>query len=108
MISRWTRSHATLAAFTVLSTLVAALSVLAVLTGFGPGLMPNFMLNAACDVLGGLTILFLIEPIVRAAAGGMRAHPHLNHRKFCQRVARAQDTIRILDTSSRLIQEDAT
>ncbi|MEY9861108.1 hypothetical protein ABH935_006748 [Catenulispora sp. GAS73] len=108
MISRWTRSHATLAAFTVLSTLVAALSVLAVLTGFGPGLMPNFMLNAACDMLGGLTILFLIEPIVRAAAGGMRAHPHFNHRKFCQRVARAQDAIRILDTSSRLIQEDAT
>lgn len=108
MFLRWTRSHATLIGLAVLSTLVGVLSLLAAMTGFGPGLLPNFMLNAACDMLGGLTILFLIEPIVRAATAGVRTHPHLNHRKFCQRVAQAQEAVRIVDTSSQLILNDAT
>jgi hypothetical protein len=103
----WTVRRATLAGFAVLGGLVLVLSTLAALTGFGPDFMSNFLLNAACDMLGGLTVLFLIEPIVRSAAIGLRAHPHLNPRSLCRRVERAEEIVRILDTSSRLIGTDA-
>lgn len=103
----WTVRNATLTGFAVLGGLVLGLSALAALTGFGPEFVPNFLLNAACDMLGGLTVLFLVEPIVRSAGIGLHAHSHLDPHKLCRRVARAHEYIRILDTSSRLIGTDA-
>ena len=77
MISWWGK-RPKLLAFVVLSGLVSVLAALAAMTGFGNGYLPNFLLNAACDMLGGLTVLFLIEPIIRSAAIGIRAHPFMS------------------------------
>ncbi|HTJ67543.1 MAG TPA: hypothetical protein VL551_08455 [Actinospica sp.] len=103
----WWGKRPKLLAFIVLSGLVAALAGLAAMTGFGNGYLPNFLLNAACDMLGGLTILFLVEPIIRSAAIGIRAHPFMSSTRFTARVAASRDVVRILDTASKMIRDDA-
>ena len=106
MISWWGK-RPKLLAFVVLSGLVAVLAGLAELTGFGNGYLPNFLLNAACDMLGGLTVLFLIEPIIRSAAIGVRAHPFMSATRFTAQVAASTGVVRILDTASKMVREDA-
>jgi hypothetical protein len=103
----WWGKRPKLLAFLVLSSLVGALAGLAAMTGFGNGYLPNFLLNAACDMLGGLTILFLVEPIIRSAAIGIRAHPFMSSTRFAARVAASRDVVRILDTASKMIRDDA-
>ncbi|HWG28530.1 hypothetical protein [Actinospica sp.] len=103
----WWGKRPKLLAFIVLGGLVAVLAGLAALAGFGNGYVPNFLLNAACDMLGGLTILFLVDPIIRSAAIGIRAHPFMSSTRFTARVAASTDVVRILDTASRMIREDA-
>lgn len=102
----WWGKRPKLLAFIVLSGLVAVLAGLAAMTGFGNGYLPNFLLNAACDMLGGLTVLFLIEPIIRTAAIGIRAHPFMSSTRFTARVAASTDVVRILDTASKMIRDD--
>ena len=106
MISWWGQ-RPKLLAFVVLSGLVSVLAGLAALTGFGDGYLPNFLLNAACDMLGGLTVLFLIEPIIRSAAIGIRAHPFMSATRFTERVAASTSIVRILDTASKMVRDDA-
>lgn len=106
MISWWGK-RPKLLAFVVLSALVAVLALLAALTGFGDGYLPNFLLNASCDMLGGLTVLFLIEPIIRSAAIGVRAHPFMSAARFTSQVAASSGVVRILDTASKMVREDA-
>jgi hypothetical protein len=103
----WWGKRPKILAFAVLSGLVAALAALAAMTGFGKGYLPNFLLNAACDMLGGLTVLFLIEPIIRSAAIGIRAHPFMSATRFTQRVAASTSIVRILDTASKIVRDDA-
>lgn len=106
MISWWGK-RPKLLAFIVLSGLVGILAGLAAMTGFGNGYLPNFLLNAACDMLGGLTVLFLIEPIIRSAAIGIRAHPFISASRFTEQVAASTDIVRILDTASKMLRDDA-
>ena len=106
MISWWGKRPKVLA-FAVLSGLVLILAALAAMTGFGNNYLPNFLLNAACDMLGGLTVLFLIEPIIRSAAIGIRAHPFMSATRFTQRVADSTEIVRILDTASKIVRDDA-
>jgi hypothetical protein len=106
VISWWGKRPKVLA-FAVLSGLVLMLAGMAALTGFGNGYLPNFLLNAACDMLGGLTVLFLIEPIIRSAAIGIRAHPFMSATRFTQRVADSTEIVRILDTASKIVRDDA-
>ena len=103
----WWGKRPKLLAFIVLSGLVAMLAALAAMTGFGNGYLPNFLLNAACDMLGGLTVLFLIEPIIRSAAIGIRAHPFMSAARFTQRAAASTEIVRILDTASKMVRDDA-
>jgi hypothetical protein len=103
----WWGKRPKLLAFSVLSGLVLTLAALAAMTGFGNGYLPNFLLNAACDMLGGLTVLFLIEPIIRSAATGIRAHPFMSATRFTQRVADSTEIVRILDTASKIVRDDA-
>jgi len=103
----WWGQRPKLLAFIVLSGLVSALAALAAMTGFGSGYLPNFLLNAACDMLGGLTVLFLIEPIIRSAATGIRAHPFMSATRFTERVAASTSIVRILDTASKMVRDDA-
>lgn len=103
---RWNRSRTTLIALIVLSFLIVGFTAVASATGFHDGLVPAFSLNAACDLLGAAIFLFLIEPIVRSAVIGIRAHPHFNAPRFRQRVAAARHTVRILDTSSQVVLAD--
>jgi hypothetical protein len=103
----WWGKRPTLLGFIVLSSLVAFLALAAALAGFGDSYLPNFLLNAACDMLGGLTVLFLIEPIIRSAAIGIRAHRRMDAGRFCAVVGSARSIVRILDTSSQLIRTDA-
>jgi hypothetical protein len=103
----WWGKRPKLLAFSVLSGLVLMLAALAAMTGFGNGYLPNFLLNAACDMLGGLTVLFLIEPIIRSAAIGIRAHPFMSATRFTQRVADSTEIVRILDTASKIVRDDA-
>ena len=103
----WWGKRPQLLAFIMLSGLVVVMALLAALTGFGNSYLPNFLLNAACDMLGGLTVLFLIEPIIRRAAAGIRAHPSLNPSRFIAQVGACTEIVRILDTASKMVRDDA-
>jgi hypothetical protein len=102
----WWGKRPTLLAFIVLGSLVVIMALLAALTGFGHSYLPNFLLNAACDMLGALTVLFLIEPIIRRAATGISAHPSLSATRFAAQVAAATEIVRILDTASKMVRDD--
>lgn len=94
-------------AFLVLGSLILALGVAAWSTGFKNNFWPNFLLNSAGDLIGGMTVLFLIEPIVRqAAALQIRQHPRLDYGWFLRRVGEARSQVRILDTFSGLFGAD--
>jgi phosphatidylserine/phosphatidylglycerophosphate/cardiolipin synthase-like enzyme len=102
----WTRRPNVLA-FLVLGSLVVALGITSWQTGFRSGFWPNFLLNSAGDLIGGMIVLFLIEPIVRqAAALQIRQHPRLDYAWFLRRVGEARSQIRILDTFSNLFTAD--
>lgn len=104
----WWEKRPTFLAFFVLSALIVSMAIGAAMTGFGGAYVPNFLLNAACDMLGGLTVLFLIDPIIRRAATGIRAHRRMNTARFCYEVSDAREHVRILDTSSELIRRDSS
>lgn len=94
-------------AFLLLGSLVLSLAVASWSTGFHSGFWPNFLLNSAGDLIGGMIVLFLIEPIVRqAAAQQIRQHPRLDHAWFLRRVGEARSQIRILDTFTALFSHD--
>ncbi|HEV2346035.1 MAG TPA: hypothetical protein VGS97_18190, partial [Actinocrinis sp.] len=102
----WTR-RPNVFAFLILGSLILALGVAAWTAGFRSGFWPNFLLNSAGDLIGGMTVLFLIEPIVRqAAALQIRQHPRLDYGWFLRRVGEARSQIRILDTFSGLFGAD--
>ncbi|MBS2963861.1 hypothetical protein KGA66_12455 [Actinocrinis puniceicyclus] len=102
----WTR-RPNLFAFLLLGSLVLGLAVSSWSTGFHSGFWPNFLLNSAGDLIGGMIVLFLIEPIVRqAAAQQIRQHPRLDYAWFLRRVGEARKQIRILDTFSGLFSGD--
>ena len=91
-----------LVGFSVLAFLIVSLAAGAVITGFTHGFWPNLLLNAAGDMLGGMVILLMIEPIVSRAAVQIRQHAHLDFRLFARRVVQAEREIRVLDTFSGL------
>jgi phosphatidylserine/phosphatidylglycerophosphate/cardiolipin synthase-like enzyme len=102
----WTR-RPNLLAFLLLGSLVLGLAAASWSTGFHSGFWPNFLLNSAGDLIGGMIVLFLIEPIVRqAAAQQIRQHPRLDYAWFLRRVGEARKQIRILDTFSGLFDKD--
>lgn len=102
----WTR-RPNVFAFLILGSLVLALSVTSWQTGFHSDFWPNFLLNSAGDLIGGMIVLFLIEPIVRqAAAQQIRQHPRLDYSWFLRRVGEARAQIRILDTFSGVFNAD--
>ncbi len=71
-------------------------------TGFANGFWPNLLLNSAGDMIGGMVILLMIEPIVSRAAVQIRQHAHLDFRLFVRRIVQAEREIRVLDTFSGL------
>lgn len=91
-----------LVGFSVLALLIVGLSAASVASGFSNGFWPNLYLNAAGDMVGGMIILLMIEPIVSRAAVQIRQHPHLDFRLFTRRIAAAEREIRVLDTFSSL------
>lgn len=91
-----------LVGFSVLAVLIVGLAVASVVTGFTHGFWPNLLLNAAGDMLGGMVILLMIEPIVSRAAVQIRQHAHLDFRLFARRIGMAEREIRVLDTFSGL------
>jgi hypothetical protein len=102
----WTR-RPNLFAFLILGSLVTALSVTSWSSGLQGQFWPNFLLNSAGDLIGGMIVLFLIEPIVRqAAALQIRQHPRLDYSWFLRRVGEARSQIRVLDTFSNLFNAD--
>lgn len=102
----WTR-RPNIFAFLILGVLVLSLSVTSWQTGFHNDFWPNFLLNSAGDLIGGMIVLFLIEPIVRqATAQQIRQHPRLDYAWFLRRVGEARAQIRILDTFSGLFNAD--
>jgi hypothetical protein len=88
--------------FSVLALLIVGLSTASVATGFSAGFWPNLYLNAAGDMVGGMIVLLMIEPIVSRAAVQIRQHPHLDFRLFVRRITQAEREIRVLDTFSTL------
>ncbi|HZP53439.1 hypothetical protein [Actinocrinis sp.] len=102
----WTR-RPNVFAFLLLGSLVLSLGVASWSTGFHSGFWPNFLLNSAGDLIGGMIVLFLIEPIVRqAAAQQIRQHPRLDYGWYLRRVGEARSQVRILDTFSGLFGND--
>lgn len=91
-----------LVGFSVLAALIVGLSVASVVTGFSTGFWPNLLLNSAGDMIGGMVILLMIEPIVSRAAVQIRQHAHLDFRLFARRIPQAEREIRVLDTYSGL------
>src|SRR6185312_7420667 len=91
-----------LVGFSALVVLILVLAGASVATGFTHGFLPNLLLNAAGDMLGGMVILLMIEPIVSRAAVQIRQHPHLDFRLFAQRIPLAEREILVLDTYSGL------
>ncbi|HLK44267.1 MAG TPA: hypothetical protein VKV34_13065 [Thermoleophilia bacterium] len=103
----WWSRRSRLAAFLVLIALIAGLAAASWSTGFRAGFWPNFLLNSSGDLIGGLVVLFLIEPIVRqAAALQIVQHPRLDYGWFLRRAHTANREIRILDTFSSLFAAD--
>ncbi|HEV3173161.1 MAG TPA: hypothetical protein VGZ32_22630 [Actinocrinis sp.] len=103
----WWSRRSRLAAFLVLIALIAGLAAASWSTGFRAGFWPNFLLNSSGDLIGGLVVLFLIEPIVRqAAALQIVQHPRLDYGWFLRRAHAANREIRILDTFSSLFASD--
>ncbi len=102
----WTR-RPNIFAFLILGSLVLALAITSWRTGFHSDFWPNFLLNSAGDLIGGMIVLFLIEPIVRqATAQQIRQHPRLDYAWFLRRVGEARSQVRILDTFSGLFNAD--
>jgi len=101
-LGRWYTRKPKLVGFSALVLLIVVLAAGSVATGFTHGFLPNLLLNAAGDMLGGMVILLMIEPIVSRAAVQIRQHPHLDFRLFAQRIAAAEREILVLDTYSGL------
>jgi hypothetical protein len=101
-LSRWYTRKPKLVGFSALALLILGLSAGAVVTGFTHGFWPNLLLNAAGDMIGGMVILLMIEPIVSRAAVQIRQHAHLDFRLFARRIVQADREIRVLDTYSGL------
>ena len=101
-LGRWYTRKPKLVGFSALAALIVGLSVAAVVTGFTHGFWPNLLLNSAGDMIGGMVILLMIEPIVSRAAVQIRQHAHLDFRLFARRIVQADREIRVLDTFSGL------
>ena len=101
-LSRWYTRKPKLVGFSALVALIIGLAVGAVITGFTHGFWPNLLLNSAGDMIGGMVILLMIEPIVSRAAVQIRQHAHLDFRLFSRRIGQAEREIRVLDTFSGL------
>jgi Domain of unknown function (DUF5919) len=101
-LGRWYTRKPKLVGFSALALLILGLSAASVLTGFTHGFWPNLLLNSAGDMIGGMVILLMIEPIVSRAAVQIRQHAHLDFRLFARRIAQADREIRVLDTFSGL------
>jgi hypothetical protein len=101
-LGRWYTRKPKLVGFSALVVLIVVLAGGSVATGFTHGFVPNLLLNAAGDMLGGMVILLMIEPIVSRAAVQIHQHPHLDFRLFAQRIALAEREILVLDTYSGL------
>lgn len=101
-LSRWYTRKPKLVGFSALALLILGLAAGAVVTGFTHGFWPNLLLNSAGDMIGGMIILLMIEPIVSRAAVQIRQHPHLDFRLFARRITAAEREIRVLDTYSGL------
>jgi hypothetical protein len=101
-LSRWYTRKPKLVGFSALALLILGLAVGAVVTGFTHGFWPNLLLNSAGDMIGGMIILLMIEPIVSRAAVQIRQHAHLDFRLFARRIVQAEQEIRVLDTYSGL------
>ncbi len=95
-------------AFLILGSLILILGVSAWTAGYGTGFWPNFLLNSSGDLIGGMVVFFLIEPIVRQATAlqRIRQHPRLDYGWFLRRVGEARSQVRILDTFSGLFDAD--
>jgi hypothetical protein len=101
-LRRWYTRKPKLVGFSALLALIVGLSAAAVATGFANGFWPNLLLNSAGDMIGGMVILLMIEPIVSRAAVQIRQHAHLDFRLFSRRIVQAEREIRVLDTFSGL------
>ena len=101
-LGRWYTRKPKLVGFSALALLILGLSLASVLTGFTHGFWPNLLLNSAGDMIGGMVILLMIEPIVSRAAIQIRQHAHLDFRLFARRIVQAEREIRVLDTFSGL------
>ncbi|WP_034265186.1 DUF5919 domain-containing protein [Actinospica robiniae] len=101
-LGRWYTRKPKLVGFSALVVLILVLAGASVATGFTHGFLPNLLLNAAGDMLGGMVILLMIEPIVSRAAVQIRQHPHLDFRLFARRIPLAEREILVLDTYSGL------
>jgi hypothetical protein len=101
-LGRWYTRKPKLVGFSALALLILGLSAASVLTGFTHGFWPNLLLNSAGDMIGGMVILLMIEPIVSRAAVQIRQHAHLDFRLFARRIVQADREIRVLDTFSGL------
>jgi hypothetical protein len=101
-LGRWYTRKPKLVGFSALLALIIGLSSAAVATGFRTGFWPNLYLNSAGDMIGGMIVLLMIEPIVSRAAVQIRQHAHLDFRLFARRIGQAEREIRVLDTFSGL------
>ena len=101
-LGRWYTRKPKLVGFSALAALIVGLSVASVITGFTHGFWPNLLLNSAGDMVGGMIVLLMIEPIVSRAAVQIRQHAHLDFRLFSRRIGQAEREIRVLDTFSGL------
>jgi hypothetical protein len=101
-LGRWYTRKPKLVGFSALALLILGLSAASVITGFTHGFWPNLLLNSAGDMIGGMVILLMIEPIVSRAAVQIRQHAHLDFRLFARRIVQAEREIRVLDTFSGL------
>jgi hypothetical protein len=101
-------SRPNLFAFMIIGSMILGLGGGAWLSGYHLGFWPNFLLNGAGDLVGGMVLFFLIEPIVRQATElqQIRQHPRLDYGWFLHRVGEARDQIRILDTFTSLFAGD--
>lgn len=109
----WTRSraywkkHPRRIAFGMMALLVLAMSAGAVVAGFPTGLGANLLVNSAGDLISGLMVLMLIEPIVAQAAIQVRQRERLDFRKFVREIDDTEREILVLDTATEIFKNKA-
>lgn len=74
--------------------------------GLTAGLWPNLLLNGAGDLMGGIFVLMMIEPMVRRAAIQVRPRGDVDFARYLHRLHAAREDIMILDSSTEIFMID--